>query len=136
MVSNRFPVGTDDEPDDNLLPGTVHPHSLAERLAELRIHGTEITGDILRLFAPEWQKVDQANDKSLHDLAGIIAGTMSIHAAATELMGTGSWDLAAVYFAGIDHFSHRFMPHRGHGCFVNEVFHRSYVGPKPIKRLP
>jgi hypothetical protein len=34
---------------------------------------------------------------------------MSIHAAATELMETESWDMAAVYFAGIDHFSHRFM---------------------------
>jgi tetratricopeptide (TPR) repeat protein len=34
---------------------------------------------------------------------------MSIHAAATELIETEPWDLAAVYFCGIDHFSHRFM---------------------------
>jgi Flp pilus assembly protein TadD len=34
---------------------------------------------------------------------------MSIHAAATELMETEAWDLAAVYYVGIDHFSHRFM---------------------------
>ena len=40
---------------------------------------------------------------------GLIAETMSIHTVATELMETDSWDLAAIYFAGIDHFSHRFM---------------------------
>ena len=89
--------------------GTVYPPGAADRLAELRVHGIDITGDILHLFVPDWQKLDQTSDKSLHDLAGIIAETMSIHAAATELMETEPWDLAAVYFAGIDHFSHRFM---------------------------
>ena len=42
-------------------------------------------------------------------LAGLIAETMSIHAAATDLMARIEWDLAAVYYVGIDHFSHRFM---------------------------
>jgi predicted AlkP superfamily phosphohydrolase/phosphomutase/tetratricopeptide (TPR) repeat protein len=109
MVSNHFPLTTEDDPQRPLLPGTTHPPEFADRLVELRIHGMDITGDILRLFVPDWQKVDQDKDKSLHDLAGIIAETMSIHAAATELMETESWDMAAVYFAGIDHFSHRFM---------------------------
>ena len=58
---------------------------------------------------PDWQKIDQTKDRTLHDLAGIIAETMSIHAAATELMETEAWDLAAVYYVGIDHFCHRFM---------------------------
>ncbi len=109
MVSNHFPLSTGDDPQSPLMRGTVHPPGAADRLAELRVHGIDITGDILRLFVPDWQKLDQTVDKSLHDLAGIIAETMSIHAAATELMETESWDLAAVYFAGIDHFSHRFM---------------------------
>ena len=34
---------------------------------------------------------------------------MSIHAAATDLMERVEWDLAAIYYSGIDHFSHRFM---------------------------
>ena len=109
MVSNHFPLTTANKPDRPLMPGTISPPALAGRLADLRVHPSELNGDILRLFVPDWQKVDQDKDKSLHDLAGIIAETMSIHAAATELMETEPWDLAAVYFSGIDHFSHRFM---------------------------
>ncbi len=109
MVSNHFPLSTTDQPDAPLAAAIVSPPTLAAQLAELRVHPTEITGEILRLFIPEARKIDQEKDKSLHDLAGIIAETMSIHAAATELMATTEWDLAAVYFAGIDHFSHRFM---------------------------
>src|SRR5262249_41928182 len=64
---------------------------------------------ILDMFVPGWRAVDQSKDKSLHDLASIIAETMSIHAAATELLEHERWDLAAIYYCGIDHFSHRFM---------------------------
>jgi len=109
MVSNHFPFQTSDDPGMPLPPGAVWPAAEAEALAEMRVHGIEITSDILRLFAPDWQKVNQAEDKIVHDLAGIIAETMSIHAAATDLMERVEWDMAAVYYTGIDHFSHRFM---------------------------
>jgi len=58
---------------------------------------------------PEYDKVDQAKDKRLHSLAKIIAETMSVHGAATELLATQPWDFAAVYYSGIDHFGHAFM---------------------------
>jgi predicted AlkP superfamily phosphohydrolase/phosphomutase/tetratricopeptide (TPR) repeat protein len=109
MVSNHFQPPTSADPDGPMMPGTVHPDSWAERLAELRVHGTHITADILGMFAPEWASIDQDADKSVHDLAALIAETMSVHCAATELMANEPWDLAAIYFAGIDHFSHRFM---------------------------
>lgn len=111
MVSNHFPFQTSDDPEMPLAAGAVWPVEEAEALAEMRVHPTEISSDILRLFAPDWKKVDQKEDKSVHDLAGIIAETMSIHAAATDLMERVEWDMAAVYYAGIDHFSHRFMRH-------------------------
>jgi predicted AlkP superfamily phosphohydrolase/phosphomutase/tetratricopeptide (TPR) repeat protein len=109
MVSDHFPLESSQDPKKPLLPGTIWPPAFAARLASLRVHATEIPGEILRLFVPELEKVDQEADKSLHDLAGIIAETMSIHNAATELIEHEPWDLAAVYFTGIDHFSHRFM---------------------------
>ena len=111
MVSNLFPLNTGDDPNLPLAPGTVWPPALAQRMHANRVHAVEITGEILRLFVPEFEKVDQQKDKSLHDLAGIISETMSIHAAATDLMETEPWELAAVYYSGIDHFSHRFMRH-------------------------
>jgi predicted AlkP superfamily phosphohydrolase/phosphomutase/tetratricopeptide (TPR) repeat protein len=109
MVSNHFPPPTGASPDGPMMTGTVYPERWADPLAELRVHAMEVTGDILQMFAPDWAQVDQDKDKSVHDLAGLIAETMSIHCAATELMAKEPWDLAAIYFAGIDHFSHRFM---------------------------
>lgn len=110
MVSNYFehsPGQPNTMPP--MLAGAVHPASLAASLAELRVNPTELTGEFLRFFVPEYDKVDQEKDKRLHSLAKIIAETMSIHAAATELLATQPWDFAAIYYSGIDHFGHAFM---------------------------
>ncbi|SPE42120.1 Type I phosphodiesterase/nucleotide pyrophosphatase [Candidatus Sulfopaludibacter sp. SbA3] len=112
MVSDRFPPSIADEPGTPMPPGTVWPPDLATGLSELRVHGADVTGDMLRMFVPDLDKVDQENDKTLHDLAGMIAETLSIHAAATELMEQQEWDCAAIYYVGIDHFSHRCMRYR------------------------
>lgn len=109
MVSDRFQLEVRQNPQAPMLPGSVWPPAETQAVAEMRVHPTEISPEILRLFVPDWTRVDQDQDKSLHDLAGIIAETMSIHAAATDLMERVEWDLAAIYYAGIDHFSHRFM---------------------------
>lgn len=109
MVSNHFPLNSDADPETPMAPGTVHPPELAAELADLRVHPIDITGEMLQLFVPEAARVDQSKDRSLHDLANIVAETLSIHAAATDLMERVEWDLAAVYYSSIDHFSHRFM---------------------------
>jgi len=109
MVSDLFPLKGEQKPNAPMLPGTVSPAALEERMAELRVHPRELGGAILSMFVPGWEKIDQEKDRSVHDLAGIVAETMSIHAAITDLMEAEPWDLAAVYYAGIDHFCHRFM---------------------------
>src|SRR5262249_36786519 len=110
MVSNHFQevAGAPDQPTP-LIPGAVHPQSLAESLRELRVHPMELDGEFIRLFVPDYQKVDQKTDKRLHALGKIVAETMSIHSVGTELLNTQSWDFAAVYYNGIDHFGHAFM---------------------------
>jgi predicted AlkP superfamily phosphohydrolase/phosphomutase/Flp pilus assembly protein TadD len=109
MVSEHFKLFGEQDPASPLPPGTVWPAAWADRLADLRVSPMEITGEMLRLFVPEFERVDQDKDKSLHDLAEIMAETMSVHAAATELLENEPWDFAAVYHNGIDHVSHRFM---------------------------
>jgi len=110
MVSNHFqhPVG---EPGKlpPLPPGTVHPAELAAALGELRVNPMELSGEFIRLFVPEFAKVDQSKDKRLHSLGKTLAETMSVHAAATELLATQAWDFAAIYYDAIDHFGHGFM---------------------------
>src|SRR2546425_8048331 len=110
MVSNHFqqPVGRPGELPP-LPAGTVQPPSLAASLGELRVNPMELNGEFIRLFVPDYQKVDQAADKRLHSLGKIIAETMSMHAAATEVLSTQPWDFAAIYYSGIDHFGHAFM---------------------------
>jgi predicted AlkP superfamily phosphohydrolase/phosphomutase/tetratricopeptide (TPR) repeat protein len=110
MISNHFEHALS-EPNSTppLPPGAVHPISLAPSLADLRVNPTELTGEFLRFFVPEYDKVDQAKDKRLHSLAKIIAETMSVQGAATELLATQPWDFAAIYYSGIDHFGHGFM---------------------------
>jgi predicted AlkP superfamily phosphohydrolase/phosphomutase/tetratricopeptide (TPR) repeat protein len=110
MVSNHFEqaLGAPNTMPP-LLAGSVHPNSLATSLAELRVNPTELTGEFLRFFVPDYEKVDQQKDKRLHSLAKIVAETMSVHGAATELLATQAWDFAAIYYSGIDHFGHAFM---------------------------
>jgi len=118
MVSNQFPPKREAPPEAPMPPETVWPPDRAGRLADLRIHPTELTGEMLRMFVPRLAEIDQKRDRSVMDLAGIVAETMSIHNAATELIEREEWDLAAVYYVGIDHFSHRFM--RYHAGKVEE----------------
>lgn len=110
MVSNHFerPAGTPDKMPP-LPAGTIHPVSLAESLADLRVNPMELTGDFIRMFVPDYDKVDQSKDKRLHTLGKIIAETMSVHAVATELLETQEWDFAGIYYSGLDHFGHGFM---------------------------
>lgn len=111
MVCNHFQQVPDD-PDAELpplAPGSVSPLRLAEQIADLRVRPWELPLEALRMFVPRADEIDQTKDKSLHDLAKILAETLSIHAAATELLECEPWDFAAVYFDTIDHASHRFM---------------------------
>ena len=92
-----------------LLPGTVYPERLDETLRELRVEPTEIDGDIARLFVPQAARIDPNRPNLLPVLRKILSECFSTHAAATHIMEHEPWDFMAVYYIGIDHFSHAFM---------------------------
>ena len=91
-------------------PGTIHPQELEEPLSTLRIHPAEIQGDMILPFVPRAAEVDQSRDRHLSTLARIMSESINVHSAATWLLEHRPWDFAAVYFDGIDHLSHAFMP--------------------------
>lgn len=111
MISNHFqqavaPLGK----PWPMRPGTIHPLSLQEELAPLRVHPHEIEGDMLRSFVPNAPDIDQEKDKRLETVAKIFAECTGIHSAVTHLMGHASdWDFTAVYYDAIDHFGHAFQ---------------------------
>lgn len=110
MVSNQFQKATKDTGDAwKIQPGTIHPAEKTKEYKEMRIHPSELTAAHILPFVPQGAKVDQEKDERISGLAKVLAETASVQAAATKAMEEEDWDFMAVYFDGIDHFSHGFM---------------------------
>lgn len=91
-----------------MMEGTVHPPALADRMAELRVHESELTGAHLLPFVPRLAEVE-LGDLQPERIARLVAHAASVQSAATYLLETEPWDFGAVYFDAIDHFSHAYM---------------------------
>jgi len=91
-------------PDD-----CVHPESLREAMSELRLHPGELTEEEILPFIPNAAKIDQTKDRRLATFARLLAEMVSVHNAATFVMGQNDWDFMGVYYDSIDHFGHAFM---------------------------
>ncbi len=114
MVSNLFQQErkgkeTIDMDKWDIPEGTIYPERLVERLKELRVHPSEITGNLIMPFVPQAVKLHKKEDKRITVIRKFLAHASSIHAASTELMETEEWDFTAVYHDAIDHFCHAFM---------------------------
>jgi predicted AlkP superfamily phosphohydrolase/phosphomutase/tetratricopeptide (TPR) repeat protein len=109
-VSDLFPyaVGPLDKPWP-LPPGAVHPESLRDEFAKLRMHPAEVSEAAILPWIPRAAEIDQEKDKGLQSFAKILSENCSIHNAATWILQNEPWDFLAVYYNGIDHFCHGFM---------------------------
>ena len=115
MVSNLFSIPPGDAtPQAWPIPeGSVEPHPLAENLAELRVHPLEIEAPPLQQLIPRAAELDQNDPLVRHRLGFLaqrLAEVISVHAVATELLETQSWDFGAIYYECIDQVGHEFMP--------------------------
>lgn len=115
MVSNLYQQGGIKAKRKNweMPDGTIHPKDMEKVLEELRVHPSEITGDILLPFVPDLKDVENTTkDKTLLGVAKIIAEASSIHAVSTYLQRETEWDFMAVYHDAVDHFCHLAMKFR------------------------
>jgi len=98
-ISNLYdrPIGRFGEPWP-LANGSVHPDSLAEDLAELRMHPGEFSAADLRPLLPLIESTDLAADHRPFKLAEHLAISFSRQAAFTFLLQRDAWDFAAVLF--------------------------------------
>lgn len=92
-----------------LPPGAVHPDSLREIFARLRMHPEEVTEAAILPVMPRAAEIDQEKDKRLESYAKVLSENCSIHNAATWILRNQPWDFMAVYYNAIDHFCHGFM---------------------------
>jgi len=109
-VSDLYPYAT--APPDKawpLPPGAVHPESLRDTFAELRMHPGDVSEAAILPWIPRAAEIDQEKDKGLMSFAKILSENCSIHNAATWILQNEPWDFMAVYYNGIDHFCHGFM---------------------------
>ncbi len=110
MVSNYYQkVNVSYKKPWPLSPGAVHPPRLFKILEKLRIHPQEIDVGMILKFLPKLDEIDQEKDKRVESVAKIIAENLNINRAATAILDHEPWDFAAIYYDGIDHFSHGFM---------------------------
>jgi predicted AlkP superfamily phosphohydrolase/phosphomutase/tetratricopeptide (TPR) repeat protein len=110
VVTNAFGgVKFDPENGWTVPKGTIHPKEKGPELARFKVFPNELTEAHVLPFVPDAAKIDQKNDKRLSSFAKILSDNASIHAVATALMESEPWDFTAVYYDGIDHFSHAFM---------------------------
>ena len=91
--------------------GAIHPQERGAELARFKVFPNELTEAHILPFIPDAAKIDQKKDKRLSSFAKILSDNASVHAVATALMESEPWDFTAVYYDGIDHFSHAFMPY-------------------------
>lgn len=91
--------------------GAVHPDKWANPLAKLLVDPATLDAEALLPFIPRAAEIDQQSDARLATLALLLARTASTQAAASFALQESDWDLACLYFAGIDEFGHHFMPY-------------------------
>ena len=109
-VSDLYPYATAPVGKEwPLPPGAVHPESLRETFAELRMHPAEVQAPAILPFIPQAGKIDQKNYERLMGFVTTFSENLSIHNAATWILEHEPWDFLAVYYNGIDHFCHGFM---------------------------
>ena len=109
-ISDLYPYAT--APKDQpwpLPPGAVHPESLRDTFAELRMHPADVTEAAILPWIPRAAEIDQEKDRGLMSFSKILSENCSIHNAATWILKNEPWDFMAVYYNGIDHFCHGFM---------------------------
>lgn len=109
MISNMFGKLNDDTTPPRLPQDAVHPRDWTERLDKLRRAGADVPDETLRLFMPDLDQADRTKNTRIRALARIVAENVNIHAAATHALRHAEWDLACVYYDGIDHLCHGFM---------------------------
>jgi hypothetical protein len=94
-VSDRFasPAPARIGAEWKLPKGTIYPARLEKELAELRMRPEEIPGDVLAMFVRDAAKIDQANDKRLHQISAITSLTF-IRRAGPEFTSQNSSTIA------------------------------------------
>jgi tetratricopeptide (TPR) repeat protein len=82
-----------------LAPDSVSPESMRAIMRDLRVHPAEIGMRELVDLVPRAAEIDQRRDRRLARLSISLARASSVHAAATYVAETATWDMLAVRYS-------------------------------------
>jgi tetratricopeptide (TPR) repeat protein len=95
--------------------GAVHPPELRDPLAALRTRPEDIDPSALRACIPGAARIDQDTDHRLATCAASLASAAAAHAAATWCLEHRPWDVAMLFYGGIERFCDAFLPYHPPG---------------------
>lgn len=105
-VSDRFIAAGPPE-----LDAGVQPEALRQVIGESWVRPDEIKLEDLAAFIPRLDQAKPEDQKYFSALTQLIARCATVQASATRLMlDDPDWDLSMVFFDGLDHLGHWFMP--------------------------
>jgi hypothetical protein len=107
-IDDRLARASGRDWQDWLAPRDVIDARWRDALSELRVHPTDISGDLLAPFVPMLGAVDQRTDRALIDLAMMIARLSTNHAALQHLLGEAEWDVAFAFHSWLADIQQRF----------------------------
>lgn len=114
VVSDAYPaptVGPGVKPWPPAPAGTYWPENVGATLDALRVSPETIQADVISLYLPQWQKIDQRQDFRLGYLRTLLAADFSCLAAISELLKRPSWDFASVRFPTFGNVARLFLPY-------------------------
>ncbi len=110
VVSNLFNgVSLDPQKGWAITPGTIHPANREKMYAQYKMLPSELTQEHILPFIPRAAEIDQSKDARLRTFSKTFCEMMTTHSVATAVMEKEPWEFMAIYYTGIDHFSHGFM---------------------------
>lgn len=111
VISDQLPYGFAGglEASASIRGAAVSPARLIEKMGELCVSPSEVDANMVRLFVPDAERVDQDVDFSLARLRVHVASGLTIQAAATWLLANQPWDFLAVRFGALGAISRDFM---------------------------
>ncbi len=98
-IDQRFASPSGDLFEAWALPAdAVSPERLAGSLLDLRVHPADPIQAEVAAFVPRWAELAEQKDARLAKLAAMLAGTITVHAAATHLAEHEVWDVLCVVY--------------------------------------
>jgi predicted AlkP superfamily phosphohydrolase/phosphomutase/tetratricopeptide (TPR) repeat protein len=91
-----------------VIPGSVHPAHLEEKIGRMRVHPQELTSAQISPFFNDLQNINKLDNELISSFVSDLARDVTTHNIVTWALEYTDWDFTAVYYNGLDSICHSF----------------------------